>query len=167
MIGSALVGTLEVDPGGGFFGEVILNDSEETLQLSIHEDVSADSKLLGDAVAILDRFRSLEMSARGALRGRLAPGVDDDVIEFVRFHAEDLELLDGNLRSVLSEFLVDGGRVNDVAHSFRTRGMVFHTGDDGELEFWIDLSLAPEQSDEVLCVRFNASQSVTAIDWES
>lgn len=167
MIVSALAGTLDVDPSSGFFGEVTLNDSGEILDLHIFEEVSADPELLGGVGAVLDRFRNLATSAKAALRALLAAGVDEDVLEFIRFHAEDLDDLDDDLRGILSAFVSEGERVDDVVESFLTRGLVFHAGDDGGLECWIDLSLAPDQSDEVLCVRFDANRNVAVIDWES
>lgn len=167
MMVSALAGTLDVDPSRGFFGEVTLNDSGEILSLHIFEEVSADPELLGGVGGVLDRFRNLVTSVKAALRALLAAGVDEDVLEFIRFHAEDLDDLDDDLRGVLREYVSEGERVDDVVDSFLTRGLVFHAGDDGVLECWIDVSLAPDQSDEVLRVRFDAHHNVAVIDWES
>ncbi|MFB6817517.1 hypothetical protein ACFCV8_23515 [Streptomyces sp. NPDC056347] len=162
-----LVGTLELDTDKGFSGRVTTDDSSrQSFQLNIFEDVTSDPGLLAGVAPVVDDFHTVSDRARSAL-GKLLAAQDESVLEFVRFHLEEIDDLDERLRETLDTFLSGDGLPGPVAESFLIDGLVFHKGSEGDLEFWIDFALAPEYSDEVLCLRFDSSRTPGTISWES
>ncbi|MFF2011795.1 hypothetical protein ACFVWY_22320 [Streptomyces sp. NPDC058195] len=166
-ITSALVGTLELDTGKGFAAQVTIQDTgRQSFWLNIFEDVSSEPGLLAGVAPVIDDFRTISDQAKSALGKHLA-AQDEKVIEFVRFHTEEIDDLDENIQENLSMLLAGDALPDPLADSFQIRGLVFHKGAEGDLEFWVDLALAPEYSDEVLCVRFDGSRTVGTVSWES
>ena len=48
-----------------------------------------------------------------------------------------------------------------------TKALVVSVGERGGLESWIDFTLAPELSDQLLVVRFDSDRHATGVSWES
>jgi hypothetical protein len=160
-ITSLRVGRLGIDPATGFAGEVSLrsDDGAIGLWLDIFEDVSADAELLAGVPAVIDSFPELLDAAQASLAVATQEGTQ--VLEFVESHATEFE------NPGLAAALAHVRSAEDVVRLLRPKSLVFHRGDAGDLEWWIDFSLPSERSDEVLAVRFDTSGSVTTIDWES
>ncbi|MFG3552669.1 DUF2004 domain-containing protein [Streptomyces sp. NPDC047725] len=165
-ITSALVGTLEFDTAKGFGAHVTTNDAaRRSLWLNIFDEVSSEPGLLAGVAPVIDDLHGLTDAARSALRESLAQ--DEEVVEFVRFHVEEIENLEEDLGAKLNAFLSGDGRPDLVANVFQVDSLVFRKDADGALAFWLDFALAPEFSDEVLCVEFDHSRTVTRVSWES
>lgn len=166
-ITSTLVGTLEFDAASGFAGQVAVGGADgDSCWLHIAEEVSTEPRLLATVAPTVDAFHELVDQARSALRGELAE-MDSSVVEFVRFHVEELGDLEGDFPAAARAFLSGTGSPAAMADLFRATGLAFHRAPDGELSFWLDFALVPEDSDEVLCVRFDADRGVSSIGWES
>lgn len=74
--------------------------------------------------------------------------------EYMDFHIEEIE--DNNFPT----------NVNDFVSAMEVTGVALWINDD-DSKIIIDFMIAPEESDQILCVKFNPQGEVLGIAWES
>ncbi|UTC66798.1 MULTISPECIES: DUF2004 domain-containing protein [unclassified Treponema] len=100
-----------------------------------------------DAFAkLLKNLEEYKKTARLALKEYLKK---DD--EYITFHKEELE---SDVPADVSEFV----------EKMQIKSIALWAGEDF---IAVDFMIDPEESDEILCVKFNRSLEVESIDWES
>ena len=107
------------------------------------ERLNAFEKFLKD-------FDAIDGKARKALKSYL-----EEEPEYLNFHAEELE----NIPENVDDFVTD--------MQIKTIGLWYSIYEASTGEVIIDYMIRPEESDEILAVKYDLNEEILAIDWES
>ena len=92
----------------------------------------------------------MDEKARKALKAYL-----EEDSEYLDFHAEELENIPENVDDFVAEMQIE------------TIGLWYSIYESSIGEVIIDYMIRPEESDEILAVKFGLDGEILAIDWES
>ena len=98
----------------------------------------------------LKNFDAIDEKARKALKAYL-----EEEPEYLNFHAEELE----NIPENVDDFVTD--------MQIKTIGLWYSIYEASTGEVIIDYMIRPEESDEILAVKYDLNGEILAIDWES
>ena len=98
----------------------------------------------------LKDFDAVDEKARKALKAYL-----EEEPEYLNFHAEELE----NIPENVDDFVTD--------MQIKTIGLWYSIYEASTGEVIIDYMIRPEESDEILAVKYDLNGEILAIDWES
>ena len=98
----------------------------------------------------LKDFDAVDEKARKALKAYL-----EEEPEYLNFHAEELENIPENVDDFVTEMQI------------KTIGLWYSIYEASTGEVIIDYMIRPEESDEILAVKYDLNGEIRAIDWES
>jgi len=98
----------------------------------------------------LKDFDAVDEKARKALKAYL-----EEEPEYLNFHAEELENIPENVDDFVTEMQI------------KTIGLWYSIYEASTGEVIIDYMIRPEESDEILAVKYDLNGEILAIDWES
>ena len=98
----------------------------------------------------LKDFDAVDEKARKALKAYL-----EEEPEYLNFHAEELENIPENVDDFVTEMQI------------KTIGLWYSIYEASTGEVIIDYMIRPEESDEILAVKYDLNGEISAIDWES
>ncbi len=98
----------------------------------------------------LKNFDAIDEKARKALKAYL-----EEDSEYLDFHAEQLENIPENVDDFVAEMQIE------------TIGLWYSIYEASTGEVIIDYMIRPEESDEILAVKYDLNEEILAIDWES
>ena len=98
----------------------------------------------------LKNFDAVDEKARKALKAYL-----EEDSEYLDFHAEELENIPENVDDFVAEMQIE------------TIGLWYSIYEASTGEVIIDYMIRPEESDEILAVKYDLNEEILAIDWES
>ena len=98
----------------------------------------------------LKNFDAVDEKSRKALKAYL-----EEDSEYLNFHAEELE----NIPENVDDFVTD--------MQIKTIGLWYSIYEASTGEVIIDYMIRPEESDEILAVKYDLNEEILAIDWES
>ena len=98
----------------------------------------------------LKNFDAIDEKARKALKAYL-----EEDSEYLDFHAEELENIPENVDDFVAEMQIE------------TIGLWYSIYEASTGEVIIDYMIRPEESDEILAVKYDLNEEILAIDWES
>ena len=98
----------------------------------------------------LKNFDAVDEKARKALKAYL-----EEEPEYLNFHAEELENIPENVDDFVTEMQI------------KTIGLWYSIYEASTGEVIIDYMIRPEESDEILAVKYDLNGEILAIDWES
>ena len=99
---------------------------------------------------LLKYFDAVDEKARKALKAYL-----EEEPEYLNFHAEELENIPENVDDFVTEMQI------------KTIGLWYSIYEASTGEVIIDYMIRPEESDEILAVKYDLNEEILAIDWES
>lgn len=109
------------------------------------------SERLNSFEKFLKDFDAIDGKARKALKAYL-----EEEPEYLNFHAEELENIPENLDDFVTEMKVE------------SIGLWYSIDEEEEgVDVVVDYMIRPEESDEILAVKFSLDGEIVAIDWES
>ena len=98
----------------------------------------------------LKGFDAVDEKSRKALKAYL-----EEEPEYLNFHAEELENIPENVDDFVAEMQIE------------TIGLWYSIYEASTGEVIIDYMIRPEESDEILAVKYDLNGEILAIDWES
>ena len=98
----------------------------------------------------LKDFDAVDEKARKALKAYL-----EEEPEYLDFHAEELENIPENVDDFVAEMQIE------------TIGLWYSTEEEDGVDVMVDYMIRPEESDEILAVKYDLNGEIRAIDWES
>ena len=98
----------------------------------------------------LKNFDAVDEKSRKALKAYL-----EEDSEYLNFHAEELENIPENIDDFVTEMQI------------KTIGLWYSIYEASTGEVIIDYMIRPEESDEILAVKYDLNGEILAIDWES
>ena len=98
----------------------------------------------------LKEFDAIKEKARRALKVYL-----EEEPEYMNFHAEELESIPENVDDFVAEMQI------------KSIGLWYSIYEGSIGEVVIDYMIRPEESDEILAVKYDLNGEIRAIDWES
>ena len=98
----------------------------------------------------LKDFDAVDEKARKALKAYL-----EEEPEYLNFHAEELENIPENVDDFVTEMQI------------KTIGLWYSIYEASTGEVIIDYMIRPEETDEILAVKYDLNEEILAIDWES
>lgn len=98
----------------------------------------------------LKNFDAVDEKVRKALRAYL-----EEEPDYMNFHAEELENIPENVDDFVAEMQIE------------TIGLWYSVYEGSAGEVVIDYMIRPEESDEILAVKYDLNGEIRAIDWES
>ena len=107
-------------------------------------------KRLDSFEKFLKNFDAVDEKARKALKTYL-----EEDSEYLDFHAEELENIPENVDDFVAEMQIE------------TIGLWYSIYEASTGEVIIDYMIRPEESDEILAVKYDLNEEILAIDWES
>ena len=109
------------------------------------------SERLNSFEKFLKDFDAIDGKARKALKAYL-----EEEPEYLNFHAEELENIPENVDDFVAEMKVE------------SIGLWYSIDEEEEgVDVVVDYMIRPEESDEILAVKFSLDGEIVAIDWES
>ena len=108
------------------------------------------SERLDSFEKFLKDFDAIDEKARKALKAYL-----EEDSEYLDFHAEELENIPENVDDFVAEMQIE------------TIGLWYSIYEASTGEVIIDYMIRPEESDEILAVKYDLNEEILAIDWES
>ena len=107
-------------------------------------------KRLDSFEKFLKNFDAVDEKARKALKTYL-----EEEPEYMNFHVEELENIPENVDDFVTEMQI------------KTIGLWYSIYEASIGEVIIDYMIRPEESDEILSVKYDLNEEILAIDWES
>ena len=98
----------------------------------------------------LKEFDKIDEKSRKALKNYL-----EEDAEYLNFHVEELENIPENIDDFVAEMQI------------KSIGLWYSIYEGSIGEVIIDYMIRPEESDEILAVKYNLDGEIVAIDWES
>ena len=98
----------------------------------------------------LKNFDAIDEKARKALKAYL-----EEDSEYLDFHAEELENIPENVDDFVAEMQIEA------------IGLWYSTDEEDGEDVMVDYMIRPEESDEILAVKYDLNGEIRAIDWES
>ena len=108
------------------------------------------SERLDSFEKFLKNFDAIDEKARKALKAYL-----EEDSEYLDFHAEELENIPENVDDFVAEMQIE------------TIGLWYSVYEGSAGEVVIDYMIRPEESDQILVVKYDLNGEIRAIDWES
>ena len=108
------------------------------------------SERLDSFEKFLKNFDAIDEKARKALKAYL-----EEDSEYLDFHAEELENIPENVDDFVTEMQI------------KSIGLWYSIYEGSIGEVIIDYMIRPEESDEILAVKYDLNGEILAIDWES
>ena len=108
------------------------------------------SERLNSFEKFLKNFDAMDEKARKALKAYL-----EEDSEYLDFHAEELENIPENVDDFVAEMQI------------KSIGLWYSIYEGSIGEVVIDYMIRPEESDEILAVKYDLNGEIRAIDWES
>ena len=108
------------------------------------------SERLDSFEKFLKDFDAMDEKARKALKAYL-----EEEPEYLDFHAEELENIPENVDDFVTEMQI------------KSIGLWYSIYEGSIGEVIIDYMIRPEESDEILAVKYDLNEEIRAIDWES
>ena len=108
------------------------------------------SERLDSFEKFLKNFDAVDEKARKALKTYL-----EEEPEYMNFHVEELENIPENVDDFVAEMQI------------KSIGLWYSIYEGSIGEVIIDYMIRPEESDEILAVKFSLDGEIVAIDWES
>ena len=109
------------------------------------------SERLNSFEKFLKNFDAMDEKARKALKAYL-----EEEPEYLNFHAEELENIPENIDDFVAEMQIEA------------IGLWYSIDEEEEgVDVVVDYMIRPEESDEILAVKFSLDGEIVAIDWES
>ena len=109
------------------------------------------SERLNSFEKFLKDFDAIDGKARKAQKAYL-----EEEPEYLNFHAEELENIPENLDDFVTEMKVE------------SIGLWYSIDEEEEgVDVVVDYMIRPEESDEILAVKYDLNGEILAIDWES
>ena len=108
------------------------------------------SERLNSFEKFLKNFDAVDEKSRKALKAYL-----EEDSEYLNFHAEELENIPENIDDFVTEMQI------------KTIGLWYSIYEASTGEVIIDYMIRPEESDEILAVKYHLNGEILAIDWES
>ena len=108
------------------------------------------SERLDSFEKFLKNFDAVDEKVRKALRAYL-----EEEPDYMNFHAEELE----NIPENVDDFVTD--------MQIKTIGLWYSIYEASTGEVIIDYMIRPEETDEILAVKYDLNGEILAIDWES
>ena len=108
------------------------------------------SERLDSFEKFLKDFDAMDEKARKALKAYL-----EEDSEYLDFHAEELENIPENVDDFVTEMQI------------KSIGLWYSIYEGSIGEVIIDYMIRPEESDEILAVKYDLNGEILAIDWES
>ena len=125
------------------------NTSVEAVFWFCEED-DLSSERLNSFEKFLKNFDVMDEKARKALKAYL-----EEDSEYLDFHAEELENIPENVDDFVTEMQI------------KSIGLWYSIYEGSIGEVIIDYMIRPEESDEILAVKYDLNGEIRAIDWES
>ena len=113
------------------------------------EDVLS-SERLNSFEKFLKEFDKIDEKSRNALKNYL-----EEDAEYLNFHVEELENIPENIDDFVAEMQI------------KSIGLWYSIYEGSIGEVIIDYMIRPEESDEILAVKYNLDGEIVAINWES
>ena len=113
------------------------------------EDVLS-SERLNSFEKFLKGFDKIDEKSRNALKNYL-----EEDAEYLNFHVEELENIPKNIDDFVAEMQI------------KSIGLWYSIYEGSIGEVIIDYMIRPEESDEILAVKYNLDGEIVAINWES
>ena len=113
------------------------------------EDVLS-SERLNSFEKFLKEFDKIDEKSRNALKNYL-----EEDAEYLNFHVEELENIPKNIDDFVAEMQI------------KSIGLWYSIYEGSIGEVIIDYMIRPEESDEILAVKYNLDGEIVAINWES
>ena len=98
----------------------------------------------------LKNFDAVDEKSRKALKAYL-----EEEPEYLNFHAEELENIPENVDDFVAEMQIE------------TIGLWYSTEEEDGVDVMVDYMIRPEETDEILAVKYHLNGEILAIDWES
>ena len=98
----------------------------------------------------LKDFDAVDEKARKALKAYL-----EEDSGYLDFHAEELENIPENVDDFVAEMQIEA------------IGLWYSTDEEDGEDVMVDYMIRPEESDEILAVKYDLNEEILAIDWES
>ena len=108
------------------------------------------SERLNSFEKFLKEFDKIDEKSRNALKNYL-----EEDAEYLNFHVEELENIPKNIDDFVAEMQI------------KSIGLWYSIYEGSIGEVIIDYMIRPEESDEILAVKYNLDGEIVAIDWES
>ena len=108
------------------------------------------SERLNSFEKFLKEFDKIDEKSRKALKNYL-----EEDAEYLNFHVEELENIPENIDDFVAEMQI------------KSIGLWYSIYEGSIGEVIIDYMIRPEESDEILAVKYNLDGEIVAIDWES
>lgn len=108
------------------------------------------SERLNSFENFLKGFDKIDEKSRKALKNYL-----EEDAEYLNFHVEELENIPKNIDDFVAEMQI------------KSIGLWYSIYEGSIGEVIIDYMIRPEESDEILAVKYNLDGEIVAIDWES
>ena len=108
------------------------------------------SERLNSFEKFLKNFDAMDEKARKALKAYL-----EEEPEYLNFHAEELENIPENVDDFVTEMQI------------KSIGLWYSIYEGSIGEVIIDYMIRPEETDEILAVKYDLNGEILAIDWES
>ena len=108
------------------------------------------SERLDSFEKFLKNFDAIDEKAHKALKTYL-----EEEPEYLNFHAEELENIPENVDDFVTEMQI------------KSIGLWYSIYEGSIGEVIIDYMIRPEESDEILAVKYDLNEEIRAIDWES
>ncbi|MBC2185325.1 DUF2004 domain-containing protein [Listeria sp. FSL L7-0253] len=158
-----LLGTLPYTQEKGTMIDALipLDGKETTINFIIWEGLTSE-KDFQDIVALTEQIPELYLKAKKTILEQFAE--NDTITIYFDFHSDELpdEVLAvtgmDTMEHVTNEILVD---------KLVLAGVSFSPGSNSEIELTFDFKLLPEDSDELLVVRFDKNGAITDLSHES
>lgn len=108
------------------------------------------SERLNSFEKFLKEFDKIDEKSRNALKNYL-----EEDAEYLNFHVEELENIPKNIDDFVAEMQI------------KSIGLWYSIYEGSIGEVIIDYMIRPEESDEILAVKYNLDGEIVAINWES
>ncbi len=108
------------------------------------------SERLNSFEKFLKEFDKIDEKSRKALKNYL-----EEDAEYLNFHVEELENIPENIDDFVAEMQI------------KSIGLWYSIYEGSIGEVIIDYMIRPEESDEILAVKYDLNEEILAIDWES
>ena len=108
------------------------------------------SERLNSFEKFLKEFDKIDEKSRNALKNYL-----EEDAEYLNFHVEELENIPKNIDDFVAEM------------QLKSIGLWYSIYEGSIGEVIIDYMIRPEESDEILAVKYNLDGEIVAINWES
>ena len=131
-------------------GKIPYKNESVIVYFWFYEKDDLSSERLDSFEKFLKDFDAIDEKARKALKAYL-----EEDSEYLDFHAEELENIPENVDDFVAEMQI------------KSIGLWYSIYEGSIGEVIIDYMIRPEETDEILAVKYDLNGKILAIDWES